>query len=100
MIANAAGPIMILYLLRMRLPKLQFIATCSCFFLVLNLFKVPFLLYLGLIDAQSLHIDLPLFPLSLAGALAGWWLLKHINQVLFETLCLVFTLIAAVYLVK
>jgi uncharacterized membrane protein YfcA len=100
MIANAAGPIMILYLLRMRLPKLQFIATCSCFFLVLNVFKVPFLVYLGLIDAASLRYDLPLFPVSLLGAFVGWWLLKHINQALFEALCLIFTLVAAVYLVR
>jgi len=100
MIANAAGPIMILYLLRMRLPKLPFIATCSCFFLVLNCFKVPFMMHLGVINAETWRADVPLIPFSLLGAFAGWFVIKHINQALFESLCLILTLIAALYLVR
>ena len=42
MVANAAGPIMIMYLLAMRLPKLVFMGTSAWYFFVLNLFKVPF----------------------------------------------------------
>jgi uncharacterized membrane protein YfcA len=99
MIANAAGPIMILYLLRMRLPKLQFIGTCSCFFLVLNCFKVPFLIYNGWITAETLRIDLPFIPFSLLGAFVGWYIIHYINQALFESLCLIFTLVAAIWLV-
>ena len=36
MIANAAGPIMTIYLLAMRLPKLEFVGTGAWFFLVIN----------------------------------------------------------------
>ena len=42
MIGNAAGPIFNLYILSMRLPKNSFIGTGAWFFLILNLFKVPF----------------------------------------------------------
>ncbi|HLX62233.1 MAG TPA: sulfite exporter TauE/SafE family protein [Planctomycetota bacterium] len=100
MVANAAGPIMILYLLRMKLPKLQFVGTCSCFFLVLNCFKVPLMAYLGYITPETIRIDGPFFLFSLLGALAGWVMIKWINQAVFETLCLALTLPAAIWLVK
>ncbi len=100
MIANAAGPIMILYLLRMKLPKMQFIGTCSLFFLVLNCFKVPFMVYNGMITMETMRIDLQFIPFSLLGAFVGWAIIKWINQALFESLCLAFTAIAAVYLVR
>src|SRR5207244_220727 len=41
MVANAAGPVMNVYLLSKRLPKEQFIATGAWFFLVINLSKLP-----------------------------------------------------------
>lgn len=100
MIANAAGPIMILYLLRMKLPKMQFIGTCSCFFLVLNCFKVPFMIYIGMINVETFRVDLQFIPFSLLGAFVGWAIIKWINQALFESLCLAFTAIAAVWLVR
>ncbi len=100
MIANAAGPIMVLYLLRMKLPKMQFIGTCSCFFLVLNCFKVPFMIANGMITAETFQVDLQFIPFSLLGAFVGWAIIYWINQALFEGLCLAFTLMAAIWLVK
>lgn len=98
MVANAAGPIMILYLLAMRLPKMEFIGTGAWYFLLLNLFKVPFSLQLGLISSSSLALDLRLFPLAILGAIGGRALIPYINQQLFEGLALIFTVIAAVKL--
>ncbi|HEX5324344.1 MAG TPA: sulfite exporter TauE/SafE family protein [Capsulimonadaceae bacterium] len=40
MVANAAGPIMVIYLLAARLPKIEFIGTAAWYFFILNLFKV------------------------------------------------------------
>lgn len=40
MVANAAGPIMVLYLLAAGLPKMEFIGTSAWYFFVMNLFKV------------------------------------------------------------
>jgi len=42
MMANAAGPIMIVYFLAMRLPKESFVGTGAWYFFLLNLFKLPF----------------------------------------------------------
>ena len=47
MVGNAAGPLMVLYLLAARLPKMQFVGTAAWYFFCLNLFKVPFSAHLG-----------------------------------------------------
>ena len=99
LIANAAGPLMSIYLIAMRLPKMQFMGTASVFFMVLNLFKVPFMVKLGLITPQSFEFNLALAPAVLLGALAGRWLLIRINQQMFETLVLGFSAIAGVLLI-
>jgi uncharacterized membrane protein YfcA len=64
------------------------------FFLLLNLFKVPFMLDLGLINHGSFTVNLWLAPAVLAGAWLGRWLLGKINQRLFENLVLVFSALA------
>jgi len=94
LVANAAGPLMVIYLLAMRLPKMEFVGTGAVFFLLLNLFKVPFMLDLGLINHGSFTVNLWLAPAVLAGAWLGRWLLGKINQRLFENLVLVFSALA------
>ncbi|MCD7915957.1 MAG: sulfite exporter TauE/SafE family protein [Tannerellaceae bacterium] len=41
MIGNAAGPVMAVYLLSMRLPKYSFVGASAWFFLVVNYLKLP-----------------------------------------------------------
>jgi uncharacterized membrane protein YfcA len=88
LVANAAGPLMAIYLLAMRLPKMEYVGTGAIFFLLLNWFKVPFMVNLGLITPESLRFNLLLVPAVIAGALLGRWLLLKINQKLFENLAL------------
>lgn len=96
MVANAAGPVMILYMLSMQLPKMEFMGTGAWFFLAVNLFKVPFSYRLDLITPASLMLDLKLAPMVVLGAVLGRLLIGHINQRLFETLALVLAVLAAV----
>ena len=98
MVANASGPVMVLYLLAMRLPKIEFLGTAAWFFLILNWFKVPFSWQLGLISLNSLPLDLAVAPFAIGGAVFGKRLVQHINQQLFENLMIIFTLLAAVKL--
>lgn len=98
MVANAAGPIMIIYLLAMRLPKLVFMGTAAWYFFVLNLFKVPFSYSLGLINLDSLRISLTLIPFAVAGAISGRILIRFIDQSLFELLAIGLTLLAGLRL--
>ena len=95
MLSNAAGPLMVLYLLAMRLPKWELIGTGAWYFLLLNLWKVPFSAGLGLINSASLLLDLTLAPFAVAGVLSGRRLIALIPQQAFELLALIFTGIAA-----
>lgn len=92
-VANAAGPVMNLYLLSKRLPKEEFVATGAWFFFVVNLAKVPIYAGHGLFSAASLRFDLALVPAVLAGAVTGRWLMHRIPQRVFDLL--VTTLTAA-----
>jgi uncharacterized membrane protein YfcA len=98
MVANAAGPVMTLYLLAMRLPKLQFLGTGAAFFLVINWVKVPFGVQLGILNLPSLTLNLWLLPAVAVGALAGPWVVKRVNQQVFENTALVLTAAAVVKL--
>jgi uncharacterized membrane protein YfcA len=99
LIANAARPLMAIYLVAMRLPKMEYVGTAAVFFMLLNLFKVPFMVDLGLITTQSFGFNLMLTPAVLLGALAGRWLLKRVNQNLFEQLVLLLSAIGGILLI-
>lgn len=98
MMANAAGPVMILYLLAVGLPKLAFVGTGAWFFMLVNAFKVPFSINLGLITPASLWMDAALVLPMIPGALLGPLILHRMNQRLFETVMLVLTVIAGMRL--
>jgi uncharacterized membrane protein YfcA len=98
MVANAAGPVMVLYLLAMGLPKLAFLGTMAWFFFFVNLFKVPFSCWLGLIKPDSLVLDGVLLIALLPGVFLGPRIVKHIPQRAFEWVVLVLTMLAAIRL--
>lgn len=98
MTANAAGPVMVLYLLAIGLPKLAFIGTAAWFFMLVNAFKVPFSVKLGLISTNSLMMDAALLIPMIPGALLGPILLQRINQRAFEWMVLVLTVLASLRL--
>ena len=98
LVANAAGSVMTIYLLAMRLPKLGFLGTNAVFFLLLNWFKVPFMVNLGLINPESLWLNLRLAPAVIAGCLLGRYAVVRMNQKLFEATALILTAIAAIKL--
>lgn len=98
LVANAAGPLMVVYMLAMRLPKLDFVGTAAVFFLLLNLFKVPFMVHLGLITASSFTFNLVLAPVVLAGAWFGRKLVLRIDQRTFENIALALSFLAGLKL--
>jgi len=83
----------------MRLPKMEYVGTAAVFFLLLNLFKVPFMVDLGLITTTSFGFNLALAPAVLIGAVAGRWLLVRVNQNLFEQLVLSLSAIGGILLI-
>jgi uncharacterized membrane protein YfcA len=98
LVANAAGPLLAIYLIAMRLPKIEFVGTAAVFFALLNVFKVPFMVKLGLVTAQSVEFNLLLAPAVCVGALVGRRLMTRINQKLFEEMALALSAIAGLIL--
>lgn len=99
MLANAAGPVFAIYGLAVALPKMEFVGTSAWFFLIINAFKVPFSIGLGLIHGKTLLLNALLIPAILVGLLAGRWLTHHIPQRIFDLLLLAFAAVAALRLI-
>jgi uncharacterized membrane protein YfcA len=99
MIANAAGPVMIIYLLAMRLPKLEFLGTGAVFFMAINLFKVPLMVNLDMINIESLQTGVWIAPAVVVGSFVGRAVAGHIPQKLFERFALILTFFAAAKLI-
>lgn len=96
MVANAAGPVTLIYLLSMRLPKNELIGTSAWYFFILNWLKVPFSMNLGLINAPSLAFDAVLAPAVVAGAVGGLFLARRIPEKVFMAAIQALTLVSAV----
>lgn len=91
MLANISGPLMTVYLLACKLPKMQFVGTLSWFFFLLNLSKLPFSAGMGFVNRESLFLNLLLAPFVLFGAWLGRRLLPAFSQSAFEMMLLLLT---------
>jgi uncharacterized membrane protein YfcA len=81
MIGNAAGPVMTIYFLSIGFKKNKFIGTAAWFFLLVNIFKVPFHIYAWkTINLSIIYFGLTFTPLIILGALSGVWVVKKIPE--------------------
>ncbi len=92
MLANAAGPVMILYLLYLGINKEEFMGVRSWIFLVINLVKVPFHIELGNITVKSITMDIYIVPAIIIGFLIGYKVLKWIPEKAFNFLVKILTI--------
>ncbi len=99
-VANAAGPVMNLYLLSKNLPKEEFVATGAWFFFFVNLTKIPIYAWYGLFSRQSLVFDAILIPAIVGGAVLGRSVLHRISPKVFENTVIVLTIISTFLLFK
>ncbi len=99
MIGNAAGPVMALYLLSMRLPKNSYIGTGAWFFFIVNLSKIPLHVWSWkTITVHSFLLDLLMIPAITAGAFLGIWLVKLLPEKAYRIIVIATTLLSAVFL--
>ena len=70
----------------------------AVFFLLLNWFKVPFMVNLKLINPESLWLNLQLAPAVIVGCVVGCYAASWMNQRVFESTALGLTFLAAVKL--
>ncbi len=98
-IANQGGLVTNLYLLSQRLSKERFVGSAAVLYFCINTSKVPFFAGNGLINAQTLWLDLAGVPFVIAGGFLGAWVLKHINETVFNQLILWLTVLTGLKLV-
>jgi uncharacterized membrane protein YfcA len=99
MLANAAGPVIQLYLTARRVPKMELIGIGARFFLLINLLKVPLNARLALITADSLWENARLLPAVVLGVFGGRWLIRHVPQAAFEWMVVGFAALAGMRMV-
>ncbi|MEO6914850.1 MAG: TSUP family transporter, partial [Chitinophagaceae bacterium] len=94
MLGNLAGAFSNLYFLALRMPKNGFIGTTAWLFLVINLFKLPFQVFVWKnISLATLKVDLVLLPAMVIGFFLGIKVVGRIKDenyrkvVIFLTLC-------------
>ncbi len=99
MVGNAAGPVFAVYLLAMRLPKNSFIGTGAWFFFIINLFKLPFHIWVWkTVTPASFGLDLLALPLIIAGAWMGIRIVRLFSEKVYRIFVVSMTFLSALLL--
>lgn len=97
MVGNLAGAFSNIYFLAMRLPKNHFIGTAAWLFLIVNIIKLPFHLFIWeTISEETLVLNIKLLPGILLGFLVGIKIIKLIKEAFFRKMILVLTALGAI----
>jgi hypothetical protein len=97
--AHSGGTPTSIYLLPLRLKKEIYVGTRIIFFTCINLVKLPFYLYLSMVNTSSFTQSLILLPLSVFGIFVGYKLLKIIEESLFYKVIYILILVASTKLI-
>lgn len=104
-VANAAGPVINTYLIRLGLPKHEMVGTSAWLYFIVNLSKIPLYVAVGawsgggtFFTAEALLYDLAVVPAVFLGAFGGRALFHRIPQRLFAIVVLALSALGAVKL--
>lgn len=99
MIGNAAGPVLNTYLLSTRLSKDHFIGTAAWFFFIVNLFKLPFHIWVWhTVNKESILLNLAVIPAIALGIYIGIRTVRLIPEREFRYFIIVATIVASLKL--
>ena len=99
MIGNAAGPVMSVFLLSVRLPKKSFVGTAAWFFMIINFLKLPLQYFVWHnITGETLLFNLLMLPAIAAGAWLGIIFVKKISEKNYRTMVYALTLASTLLL--
>lgn len=97
MIGNAAGPVMAIFLLSTRMPKLAFVGTNAWFFLCINFLKLPLQVFVWHnISTTTLILDAYAIPFILVGAYLGIKLVKFLPEREFRIFTTIVTILSVI----
>jgi uncharacterized membrane protein YfcA len=98
-IANSGAPPFQVYVMPQRLPPSIYAGTATMFFAVINLIKFFIFFAIGQVSFVNLRISLVLFPVAIASALLGVWLIRRIDADRFYATVMVITFVVGIYLI-
>lgn len=99
MIGNAAGPVMSVYLLSMRLPKYSFVGTSAWFFLLVNYLKLPLQFYVwDNISVTTIALNAITIPFMIVGAIIGIYFVKKVPEKSYRIFIIAVTILSTVML--
>jgi len=99
MIGNAAGPVMSVFLLSVKLPKKSFVGTAAWFFMIVNFLKLPLQYFVWKnISGKTLLFDLTMMPVIAIGAWIGILFVKKISEKNYRLVIFALTLLSTLLL--
>ncbi len=97
MIGNLAGPISNVYFLAIRFPKNEFIGTAAWLFFIINVFKLPFHIFVWkTVRVETLALNSVLIPGVVIGFFVGAYVVKLISNVNYRYFVFVVTAIGGI----
>lgn len=97
MIGNLAGPISNIYFLAIRFPKNEFIGTAAWLFFIVNVFKIPFHIFVWkTITIETIAVNLTLIPVIVLGFLVGVKIVKKVSNSNYRKFILFITAVGGV----
>lgn len=99
MVANAAGPVVGIYLLISGLPKYALIGTAAWFFFIINLCKLPFQAAIGNLSLGSLKISIVFGMMAAVATSVAPRIVKYIPEKTFVILIWAFIIVAGLKMI-
>lgn len=97
-LAHAAGPIIAMYLLPLRLDRQVFVGTSAIYFFILNAVKLPVYWVSGQFANAEVLFTVRLAPLVACGAVFGFWVNQRISDRLFSRVVYILTFLMGWYI--
>ena len=97
-VANAAGPVMAIYLVLMKFSKEEYIGSAAWYFLILNWIKLPLFAMDGRLNWQVIRFVPGVFIFLILGSVIGILFLRNISQKSFTRIVQILTAVCAVRL--
>ncbi|TCL63510.1 hypothetical protein EV196_109136 [Mariniflexile fucanivorans] len=97
MVGNLAGPVSDIYFLAMRMPKNEFIGTAAWLFFIINVFKLPFHIFIWeTVSFETLVLNSVLIPMVILGFFLGAYIVKLISNVNYRRFVLIVTALGGI----
>ena len=97
MIGNLAGSFADIYFLAMRLPKNEFIGTAAWLFFIINVFKLPFHIFIWkTVTVETLSLNIIFVPGIVIGFYVGVFIVNKIKNAVYRKFIFAATIIGAI----